>query len=184
MSTYGTVLAVDYGLGKTPIADQLVELASGNADIYVEPRDECVRVTAHLGVVEVQPALIEVFTAVAPCRAAIAEDLDEFGASWVVLHCREDRTEVIHRRYLLNADPDDDEAVSLAIAALGSDPRTLDVAGPDAARAAAVLFGTDPSRMEQAETASAAAWQEIGIVGGPFRWWDALDLTWPGESAD
>jgi hypothetical protein len=33
-----------------------------------------------------------------------------------------------------------------------------------------------------AEAGSATAFEEIGVAGGPFPWWDALQLPWPDSS--
>jgi hypothetical protein len=45
------------------------------------------------------------------------------------------------------------------------------------------VFGCDPARMIEAEQSSASAYLEIGIVGGPFPWRDALALPWPQAGA-
>lgn len=117
-------------------------------------------------------------------RAVLAEHYDEFGALWAVLAATGDRVSVVHRRYVLNADPDDPEEVALAIRSLETnDPRAEDVAGPAAAASAAELFGLEPSRMQDAEQESASAWEELGVIGGPFPWWDAMGLNWPGPDA-
>jgi hypothetical protein len=70
-------------------------------------------------------------------------------------------------------------AESWLAATSGEDPRERDIAGPDAAAAAAALFDADPAPAIEAERSSATAYEEIGVIGGPFPWWDALDLPWP-----
>jgi len=57
------------------------------------------------------------------------------------------------------------------------------VAGAQAAAAAAALFGVDPGPVVEAEIRSDHAWEELGTVGGPFPWWSALQLPWPGPDA-
>lgn len=88
----------------------------------------------------------------------------------------------VHRRYVLNADPEDADEVADALAELDADPQVLDQAGPAAAEAAEALFGVDPEPVVRAERDSASAWEEIGTIGGPFPWWSALELPWPAEA--
>ena len=115
------------------------------------------------------------------CRVAVAEDNDEFGALWVVLSVTDGLVQTVHRRYVLNADPYRRRDVRRALRALdGMDPRTEDVAGPAAASAAADLFEVDRRPMLEAELDSVWAFQQIGVVGGPFPWWEALRLPWEG----
>lgn len=117
-------------------------------------------------------------------RAAIAEDYDEYGALWVVLANEGRGVRTVHRRYVLNADPSDPADVAVAVADNdGVDPRLQDLAGPEAAVDAAVLFGVDPAAMLVAEAESDRAYREIGVVGGPFPWWRALRLPWPQPGA-
>jgi hypothetical protein len=117
-------------------------------------------------------------------RAAIAEDYDEYGALWVVLANEGRGVRTVHRRYVLNADPSDPADVALAVADIGGvDPRAQDLAGPEAAVDAAVLFDVEPAAMLAAEAASDRAYREIGVVGGPFPWWRALCLPWPQEGS-
>jgi hypothetical protein len=117
-------------------------------------------------------------------RAAIAEDYDEYGALWVVLASADSRVDTVHRRYVLNADPNDPDDVAMAVAELGGvDPRTEDVAGSEAASDAAVLFDVEPAAMVAAESEADRAYREIGVVGGPFPWWRALRLPWPEPGA-
>lgn len=115
--------------------------------------------------------------------AAVAEDNDEYGALWVVLAARPGELRVVHRRYVLNADPYDARQVARQLAHFGEDPRRRDVAGQAAARAAAEMFGVDPRPMMEVEASSDRLYRSIGVVGGPFPWWDALGLTWPGPDA-
>jgi hypothetical protein len=126
-------------------------------------------------------ALVEVSRRVGEARLAVAEDFDEYGVLWAVVSVSKGQAEVLHRRWLLNADPDDPDDVARAIEDNDGDPRVNDVAGAAAASAAARLFDGDPIAMEQAEEESVGAWEEMGIIGGPFPWWDALELPWPEE---
>ncbi|MGI3781235.1 MAG: hypothetical protein ACRYG2_10710, partial [Janthinobacterium lividum] len=114
-------------------------------------------------------------------RMAVAEDNDDFGALWVVAQAGADGVQTVHRRYVLNADPEDADDVAEAVAELGEDPRAYDRSGPAAAAAAAAaLSGVVADRVVAAERDSASAWEEFGTIGGPFPWWSALELPWPG----
>jgi len=184
MSTYGTALVID-APDETRLGEIGTRLASEAADVYrATAPDGWTRLTAswegirHIG--EVRRYLEELGTG----RAAVAEDNDEFGAHWMVLSAVDGEVESLHRRYLLNADPDDPEEVAALIQAMGGrDPRIGDDAGDDAAAAAAVLFGVDPAGVVEAERQSASAHLMMGVVGGPFPWWEALGLSWPGDGA-
>jgi hypothetical protein len=88
----------------------------------------------------------------------------------------------VHRRYVLNADPADKQEIADALSDLGSDPRSADIAGPRAAAAAAAMFGVPAEPVVAAEAGSATAFEGIGVAGGPFPWWDALQLPWPDSS--
>ncbi|KNX38848.1 hypothetical protein [Luteipulveratus halotolerans] len=112
-------------------------------------------------------------------RLVVAADFDEYGALWLVASADGGVVREVHRRYVLNADPTDTAAVTAAIDELGEDPRAEDIAGPDAAGEAAVLFGQPTGPMVQAEAGSASAYQRIGTVAAPFPWWEALGLRWP-----
>lgn len=181
MSTYGTAVALDLG----PDAD--VEgvrgvLAAWSA--WERPLGEgWTRFTlASREIDQVDEVRAQLVIAGTGC-AAVAEDHDEYGALWVVLAARPGELRTVHRRYVLPADPADPRAVRLAVASHGVDPRAHDVAGPEAAREAAAMFGVDPAPVLAAEADSGRAVEGIGVVGGPFPWWDALGLTWPGPDA-
>jgi hypothetical protein len=182
MSTYGTAIVIDVAPGGD--VDEVLSVLS-RRDPHTkatETESGWTRVTAFLADVG-QLALIE-YAAVSAGRArvAVAEDNDEYGALWVVLSASDGRATAVHRRYVLNADPHDPSDVALALQDLdGIDPRAVDVAGPAAAAAAAELFEVDPGPMVEAEHDSDSAFKEIGVVGGPFPWWDALSLPWPGS---
>lgn len=114
-------------------------------------------------------------------RCAVAVDWDEYGAQWQVLTADQGGVRVVHARYVLNADLDDPDDVETAVADLGEDPRERDVAGLAAAREAAELFGTNPQAMLDADLRYPRLFEEIGTIGGPVPWWDALNLPWPSE---
>lgn len=181
MSTYGTAVALDLAPG-ADVDGVLGVLRPWSA--WRRPLDRgWTRLTlAGRDIDQVDEVRAQLVIAGTGC-AAVAEDHDEYGALWVVLAARPGEVRTVHRRYVLAADPADPRAVRLAVAAHGADPRVHDVAGADAAREAAEMFGTDPAPVVAAETASATAFEGIGVVGGPFPWWDALGLTWPGPDA-
>ena len=63
------------------------------------------------------------------------------------------------------------------------DPRADDVAGPQALADVALLFDADPALVLAAEVRAETAFEQMGTVGGPFPWVDALGLVWPGPDA-
>lgn len=197
MSTFATAVVIDVPADGAPtVAEALASKASEHAsvfptemtDVYLRPLPEAerVRITAYLpfqvGLIE---EIGELIAAAGNARAVIAEDNDEFGACWAVLASDRGSTRIVHRRYILNADPSDPDDVALALTdfSVEGDPRALDVAGTEAARAAALLFGVDAEPVADAERRSANAWEGLGSVGGPFPWWDAMGLIWPGPEA-
>ena len=174
MSTYGTALVADLPAGAA-------SAPAGWEHETVELGGDLVRLVARSGEIDQVARVEELLAAAGSGRAAVAEDHDEYGALWVVLSADHRAVWTVHRRYVLPADPGDPEAVAAAIEDHGgTDPREADVAGEDAAAAAARLFGVPTGPMVEAERASASAHLELGLVGGPFPWWDALRLPWPG----
>lgn len=184
MSTYGTTVVID-SPDRDKLLDFAAQLAAEAADVYrsVSP-DSWTRVVVALDGIEQVGRFSSLLGRLGTGRVAVAEDNDEFGASWTVLAAENGIVDTVHRRYVLNADPTNRTDVARAIQDLGtSDPRTLDVAGPQAAAAAAALFGVDPGPVVEAEAKSLHVWKELGTVGGPFPWWLALRLPWPGPHA-
>jgi hypothetical protein len=181
MSTFGTALVIDVaqGGGLSEVVAALDSL--DGLPVIAETDSRWVRVSAFLPDVG-RLALVErVISGAGECRAAVAEDNDEYGALWVVLAARDGLVRTVHRRYVLNADPRRRRAVAAAIRSLdGIDPRKEDVAGEPAAASAAELFDVAPGPMVEAERGSDGLYRSIGVVGGPFPWWDALGLRWPG----
>lgn len=184
MSTYGTALVID-SPNESGLSWLGIKLASERADVYqARAHDGWGRLavawegTGHITAVD--GFLGKLGTG----RAAVAEDHDEFGALWSVLSADDGRVETVHHRYLLNANPEDEQEVAALIQAMsGRDPRVYDDAGDTAAAAAATLFNVDPASVVQAEHDSASAHLRMGEVGGPFPWWPALGLPWPGPAA-
>lgn len=183
VSTYGTAVVID--CPRQRVAQVIAGLTArgDGGQPLVSPgggsHPEWSRVSAYLRSIELSPVVVALLSEAGEGRAVIAEDNDEFGASWTVLTCEGGAVTVVHRRYVLNADPDDPDEIEAAILDLEGDPRESDVAGASAAAKAARVFELDPDAMVAAEARSGAAWEELGVVGGPFPWWDALGLTWP-----
>lgn len=184
MSTYGVAVVVDVHRAGS-LDDVLGGVARMGGAAWIAPVDgPWRRVTACFGEIEQVDTVSSWIAGVGMARAAVAEDYDEYGALWVVLANEGSGVRTLHRRYVLNADPHDPADVAVALADLfGVDPRVQDVAGREAALDAAVLFDVDPAAMLAAEAASDRAYQEIGVVGGPFLWWSALRLPWPQPGA-
>lgn len=181
MSTFGTALVIDVAPGCDLKAIATALNAREAFPLVAETESGWMRVSAFLPDVGQLDLIERLVASAGTCRAAVAEDNDEYGALWVVLSAQDGSVRTVHRRYILNADPEDPADVATALRDLdGVDPRTEDVAGAAAAAAAAELFGVEAGPMLEAERESAAAHEEIGVVGGPFPWWDALELLWGG----
>ena len=183
MSTFGTALVVDIAPGGElrGIAAALDTLQS--FPVAHELESGWTRVVAGTSEIETLARVEVMLVSGGTCRAAVAEDYDEYGALWVVLSAHGGKVRTVHRRYVLNADPRRRRQVRAAIRSLdGIDPRDEDVAGEPAAASAAELFDVRPGPMVEAERSSGDAYKGIGTVGGPFPWWSALGLPWPGES--
>ena len=159
--------------------------------VWVKVESDCVRLTTSSALEDDLAETIEAMIAPAAwARVAMAEDLDEFGARWTVLakDAASPGIRVVHRRYILNADPSDPVEVNAALQdfvadGVLNDPRSDDVGGPEAATQAAEIFGVSPEQVVAAEAASDTAHEELGVVGGPFPWLDPLGLVWPGPEA-
>ena len=184
MSTFGTSLVVDVAPGGElrGIAAGLKALRSSPVVAH-ELASGWTRVVAATSDIETLATIKVMLTSGGTCRAAVAEDNDEYGALWVVLSAHEGKVRTVHRRYVLNADPRRRLQVRAAIRSLDRiDPRAEDVAGEPAAASAAELFDVAPGPMVEAERSSGDAYKGIGTVGGPFPWWSALRLPWPDEA--
>lgn len=183
VSTYGTALVIDVAVGGDVAGVQSRLLALEDADVYViDGLAGWHRFSTYTREVEITKDIGGLLELAGRSRAAVAEDFDEFGAEWSVLSNRDGQVEILHRHYILNADPAAPDEVSVAISDLGDDdPRIENVDGPDAATAAAREFDRDPAAMLAAEDRADQAWRKLGDVGGPFPWWDALELPWPQE---
>ncbi|MET0864656.1 MAG: hypothetical protein ABWZ98_10010 [Nakamurella sp.] len=183
MSSYGTAFVLDIPASVDPL--QVVRtLNSAPAAFFLTSAfDGKHRIAGLIDAIEqVEPIAAALFLA-GSGRAAIAEDNDEYGALWVVLRLAGGPVEIVHRRYVLNADLTDDQEIADALMDLGGvDPRWADVAGPRAAAAAAAVFGVPAEPMVVAEAESVTAFEGIGVAGGSFPWWDALQLPWPDSS--
>jgi hypothetical protein len=162
-----------------------MRLAGENADVYRSvSSDGLTRMVVALEAIEQLERFSSLLGSLGTGRAAVAEDNDEFGAAWTVLSAENGSVTTVHRRYVLNANPGKRAEIAEAVQDLGGiDPRAQDVAGEHAAAAAADLFGVDPRPLIDAEKRSNHAWEELGTVGGPFPWWSALQLPWPGPHA-
>ena len=181
MSTFGTALVIDVAPGGD-LAEIAAVLNAREAFPLVEQLESgWTRVNAGLRDIEQLDLIERIAVSAGTCRAAVAEDNDEYGALWVVLAVDDGAVRTVHRRYILNADPYRRRQVRRALRDFeGRDPRAEDVAGPEAAAAAADLFEVDRNPMLEAELDSVWAYQKIGVVAGPFPWWDALGLDWQG----
>jgi hypothetical protein len=179
MSTFGTAFVIDVAPGGD-LTEIAAVLNAREAFPLAERLDSgWTRVNAALRDIEQLDLIERLAVSAGTCRAAVAQDNDEYGALWVVLAVHEGVVRTVHRRYILNADPYRRREVRRALRDFeGRDPRAEDVAGPEAAAAAADLFGVDRNRMLEAELDSVWAFQKIGVVAGPFPWWDALGLPW------
>lgn len=181
MSTYGTAVVIDVADGSdTPLVRSGLDDQVG--EVYLVPGvTGWTRFSAYLQGVYVLDDVTGLLERAGTARAAVAEDFDEFGASWTVLTSSGGIVTVVHRRYILNADPENPEEVAAALDDLDDDPRADDISGSGAARAAASAFDTDQAVAVAAEGESAGAWRNLNTVGGPFPWWDALGLPWPQD---
>jgi hypothetical protein len=185
MSTYGTSAVLD-SPAKAVLNALAKELAADpGADVYWSTApDGWWRTTVAWEGIEKRARVAELLGRLPEGRAAIAEDHDEFGAEWTVLAVENGEVTVLHRRYVLNADPTDAADVADAISSHdGRDPRAGDVTGETAATAAAVAFGSEAGPMLAAEAAAASSELITGAVGDAFPWWPALGIPWPGEAA-
>jgi hypothetical protein len=179
MSSFGTAFVIDTPPGvATAIVDQYSHEHAREAYV-LRSADGWRRVSAYLDEPGRLNELLELAVSVGTARFVVAEDFDEYGALWAVVTAVDSTARVLHRRWILNADPDDEEAVETAIQDNDGDPRASDVTGDAALFAVAQLFGVDISRLSDADEESASAWMQIGVIGGPFPWWDALGLPWP-----
>lgn len=117
------------------------------------------------------------------CRAAVAEDYDEYGALWVVLSSYEGRSATF-----IDGTCSTPTRGAGCRSAQRSGASTASTRGPrtspasPAAASAAELFDVPPGPMVEAERSSGEAYQGIGTAGGPFPWWKALWLPWPEEA--
>jgi hypothetical protein len=182
MSTFGTALVVDTPPGvpfdpPDPVRSALVDGFGTTAP------DGWDRAVALVSEVEVVDDLLDALLLAGTGRLAVAEDNNGYGVRWVVAHAVDGEVETVHRRYLLAADPADAAATAGAVDRVGEDPRVHDLAGPEAAAAAARVFGVDPAPVVAAEAESAQAWRRMGTPGGPFPWWPALGLPFPRTAA-
>ena len=179
MSTYGTALVID-----APHHDELVRAGvrlASDGDVWAgSAPDGWGRLTVALREISQTDRVTTLLRSLGTARAVVAEDHDEFGAEWTVLSAVDGHVTTVHRRYLLAVDPGDRRAVARYVRAIGADPREADVPGGAAAADAAQLFGVDPAPVLDAEERSAEAHTLMGTVGGPFPWWRALGLAWPG----
>ena len=182
MSTYGTALVLDVPAdAHIGVLEEALQAQDGFISWHNGAGFQ--RLAAYMPMKIDQYPLVERLLAwVARGRAAIAEDYDEFGALWMVLEARNGTVRTVHRRYVLNANPRRPWEVKAALASLdGVDPRKDDVPGAAAAAEAAAVFDADERAMVTAERASKRAYRELGVIGGPFPWWTALGLPWPGD---
>lgn len=173
MSSYGVAFVVEVPQGSSWV--------TGLVGYEDEPRSDgwaCAQ-----GCVDLDDEAVEQVReqlAITGGRAAVAEDRDDYGACFEVLEGRGGTLATVYRAFVLNADPEDADEVEAALGEYESDPRAEDVTGKQAAQAAAGLFGVDPTAMVEADaTYRDTAWEELGVVGGPFPWWPALGLDWP-----
>lgn len=199
MSTYATAVWVDLRPDGpvAAVAEGLADLRNPDAGptvsppekLWVDVESDWVRITTYLTFsVDLVGRIAELIGRADEARAAIAEDNDEFGACWVVLAVRGGEVRTVHRRYLLNADPRSRRQVRHALQGfvvdgVVRDPRADDVAGARAATEAALLFGVDPGPVVDAEDRWQTAYEDMGVVGGPFPWLGPMGLTWPGPDA-
>ena len=185
MATYGTAVVID-----SPNENRLTSLAQALAtetiaDLYRSTLpDGWTRMVLWLSGIEEHDRVSTLLSHLGIGRAAIAEDYDEFGAAWSVLAAEDALVRTVHRRYVLGGDPTDPADIAAAIDDLdGEDPRAGDVTGDQAAVDAAALFGVHASGMLAADALATTSDLIDGSVGGPFPWWDALNLPWPGDGA-
>ncbi len=198
MSTYATTVWVDVrpdgpvsrvAEGLEGLRDPSSALGVPEERIWVDVESDRVRLTTYLTfAIELVDPITAMLVTAGEARAAIAEDNDEFGACWVVLAVDGGIARTVHRRYVLNADPRSRRDVKQTLRDFVQDgevkdPRADDVAGAQAAAEAALLFGVEPGPVVDAEKGSVTAFEELGVVGGPFPWREPMGLTWPGPEA-
>ena len=180
MSSYGTAFVIDVPDGvEVSVPDEVREsLENGYRAVAADGRR---RIVASVNAVGLVDTILDMVRTAGEGRVASPRTTtSSVRAGWWRARPRAP-SEIVHRRYILNADPADPDEVEGALADLGTDPRRSDLAGPAAAEAAARLFAVPVEPMITAEAESAESWQELGVVGGPFPWWTALDLLWPEE---
>jgi hypothetical protein len=179
MSSFGTALVLDLPPGVE--CAEFDDLLRGRALVIysTDAPDGWRRVCAYLEPPGLLDEALQALDGVQSGRLAVAEDFDEYGALWAVVRLDGENPTVVHRRWLLSADSRSPDEVTAALSEFDEDPRLKDVTSVDALTDAARLFKTDPSRMLSAEEDSVNAWQSMGVIGGPFPWWDALELPWP-----
>ncbi len=184
MSTYGTTVAVDVH-PRGDVGAVVAALEGWDGAWRADRPDGWTRITLHSGfVIERVDEVAGLLRAAGTGCAAVAEDHDEYGALWVVLAARPGTVRTVHRRYVLNADPHDGADVATALRDhSGRDPREGEVAGPEAVREAAQMFGVDATAALAAEAEYDRLHERLGVVAGPFPWWFALGLAWPGDEA-
>ncbi|MGV9671575.1 MULTISPECIES: hypothetical protein [unclassified Gordonia (in: high G+C Gram-positive bacteria)] len=109
------------------------------------------------------------FAGIGDGRAALCEDLDEYGVMFSVWRLNADGAQCVYRAHV--HDPDSEPA-----------PGAIEmmVTGPDAAAAAADLYDADASAFLALEQDPSPVAGLLGIVGSPFETWlSALGLRWP-----
>lgn len=190
MSTYASAVWVDVR-PDGPVTDvaRALDAMVEEQPVWIDVDTAWVRLTTYLVLrIEIVDEIASLLASAGEARAAIAEDHDEFGACWVVLSAVDGVARTVHRRHLLNADPRNRRQVRQALKGFDRggrayDPRADDVAGPQALADVALLFDADPALVLAAEVRAETAFEQMGTVGGPFPWVDALGLVWPGPDA-
>ncbi len=193
MSSYSTALCLDLPAGTGPIERyrslaahlQTVEGADVAAWSTTAGNGFTRIVVFAGGATGTEYAVRDWLAEIGAGRAAIAEDNDEFGARWIVLVAAGPDVRTVHARYLFAVDPTDQAGIRAVIDGdfQGDDPRTEDVSGAAALARLAALYGVPPAEVQAAEAAAGTAYRTMGMMGGPFPWWEALGLPWPEDGA-
>lgn len=178
VSSYGTAFVLDTRLGVEVQITDVVRAAVADG-FRTATGGEMSRAVVLLSQVGLVDDVLVVLRRAGNGRLAVAEDNDDYGALWLVAAAEAGVVRTVHRRYVLNADPSDPAALDAALDEFDVDPRQADIVGPDAAAAAAAVFAVPAAGVVEAEQQSVYAWQQIGVVGGPFPWWDRMQLLWP-----